>query len=65
MRHGAKIRISLTDGSTLEGALAFSWGWWSYKVTNPVFHTPQGAIQADGHFIVPRRSILYVQVVGS
>lgn len=63
MRHGSKIRISLTDGSTLEGTLRFSWGWWSYKITAVTVHVPQGSIGAEGAFFVPRRSVLHVQVV--
>ena len=63
MRHGANIRISLTDGTTLEGVLRFSWGWWSYKIEKPVLHTQHGSVPADGHFVVPRHSILHIQVV--
>ena len=64
MRHGRKYRVNLVDGSSLEGTLRFSWGWSSYRLVDCVFINQAGVpVEADGFFIVPKRSILHVQGV--
>jgi hypothetical protein len=64
MRHGQQLRVSLVDGTTLVGRLAWSWGWWSYRMVDVTVPTPQGDVKADGAFVVPRHAVVYVQVVG-
>lgn len=57
-------RITLTDGATtFEGRRRCSFGWWAYKLDRVKVATPQGPVEADGAFYVPRRSVLFVQVV--
>jgi len=64
MKHGDKYRVNLVDGSTLEGRLAWSWGWWSYRLVEVTAENQVGdSVEADGFFIVPRRSILHIQAV--
>jgi hypothetical protein len=64
MRHGGRIKVSLIDGSTLSGVLRFSWGWWSYRITDVQVLTQNGPQDVPGMFLLPRRHVLHVQVVG-
>jgi len=64
MRHGKKYRVNLVDGTAIEGVLRFSWWWSSYRLVDCTFSNQQGeTVEADGYFIVPKRSILHVQAV--
>lgn len=65
MRRGTRARFTLTDGSTCEATVRFSWSWFSWKLADAVFHDQRTGepIPADGYLMVPKRSVLFVQVV--
>lgn len=62
---GARVRLTLTDGTTLEGRVnrrpsLLSQSWHLGRVSAVTQH---GASEAVGRFIVPNRSVLLVQVL--
>lgn len=58
MRGGRKVTVSLTDGSALSGVSRWSWPWMLRLVDVKV---QQGEV--PGMVLVPRRSVLTIQVV--
>lgn len=64
LRMGTKISVSLTDGSVFTGTVRFTWApWRGLRLADVVARTQQGDVEAAGELRVPRRSVLYVQVV--
>jgi len=66
IKRGTKARFTLTDGTTLAGIVRFSWGWFSWRVTEVTFYDARTGepVAADGYFIIPKRSVRFVQVEG-
>jgi hypothetical protein len=62
LKLGSSARIVLTDGTTVEGIVRFSWRARVIKLVDVVSATAHGDIKLDGHLLVPARSVLFVQV---
>lgn len=56
------VRVTLVDGTTLEGAPSFAWRWWTLRLVGVTVHTKTGPIEAAGYFVLPKRNILFMQV---
>lgn len=62
LKRGTRARITLTDGTTLEGTVRFTFSWWTWRLSEVEVHARQGSVTAAGYFLVPKRSALFVQV---
>lgn len=56
------VRVTLVDGTTLEGKVVFSWRWWTMRLVGVTVHGRTGPIEAAGYFVLPKRNILFIQV---
>lgn len=63
LRHGTRARFTLADGSTLEGTVQRAWQWKAWRLAKVQALTSTGAASAAGRFIVPKRAVLFVQVL--
>lgn len=61
LKRGSTARITLIDGSTLEGRVVSRW-WGPLRLEDVTFHTTHGSTPAAGAFVIPKRSVLFVQV---
>lgn len=60
----ARVAVTLTDGTTLEGAARFAWAFWrTVKLTEVTASGRMGDVDAAGVFYIPRHSILMIQAV--
>lgn len=60
---GARVVVTLTDGSVLAGTVARSWRWRTVKLTSAHLVDPRsGPTPVDGHLLIPSRSVLVGQV---
>lgn len=63
LRRNLRVRATLVDGTTLEGTVRRSWAWWILRLGDVSVFTGQGQAEAAGLFTVPKRSILFVQIL--
>lgn len=62
LKLGSSVRLVLSDGTTVEGVVRFSWRIRVIKLTDVVSLNQQGQINLDGHLLIPTRSVLFAQV---
>lgn len=62
LKRGTKARLTLNDQTTIAGTIRFSLPWWSWQLTDVTVYGQHGGVTAAGTFIVPKRSVLFVQV---
>lgn len=64
LANGARARFTTIDGTTIEGTIRrswFSWGGWHLSKVQAL--TASGPQSAAGQFIIPKRAVLFVQVL--
>jgi len=62
LKLGSSARLVLSDGTTVEGVVRFSWRIRVIKLTDVVSMNQHGNISLDGHLLIPARSVLFAQV---
>lgn len=62
LKQGSSVRLVLSDGTTVEGVVRFSWRFRVIKLTDCVTLTRDGQVKLDGYLLVPARSVLFAQV---
>lgn len=62
LKLGSSARLVLSDGTTVEGVVRFSWRFRVIKLVDAVSMNQHGQVNLDGHLLVPARSVLFVQV---
>lgn len=62
LKLGSSVRLVLSDGTTVEGVVRFSWRIRVIKLFDVVSLNNHGQIKIDGHLLIPARSVLFAQV---
>lgn len=62
LRPGSDVMLTMVDGTTLAGKSVFAWRWWLIRLESVVVHTEHGPVAGEGVFVIPRRSVLYLQL---
>ena len=62
LKLGSSARLVLSDGTTVEGVVRFSWRIRVIKLVDVVSQSRDGGIKLDGYLLVPARSLLFAQV---
>lgn len=63
IRSGTRARFTLADGSTFEGTVQRRWPFGAWRLTKVQAVTGSGNVNAAGRFVIPPRSVLYVQAL--
>ena len=64
IKRGTRARFNLTDGSVFEGTVRFCWYLFCWKISDVVTYDVRtdSESEAQGWLLVPKRSVLFVQV---
>lgn len=62
LKPGLAARLVLNDGTTLAGTAARSRRWGVYRLNKVRIFTRTDPARVAGHFLVPSRNVLFVQI---
>ena len=64
IKRGSTARITLTDGTTIEGKTRYSWWTAGFNITDAIFYDARRGepTPAAGRIWVPRHAVVLVQV---
>lgn len=63
LKPGSAARLTLKDGSTVEGVVAHSRRWGVHRLNKVRVFTRVDPVKVAGHFLVSKHNVLFVQVL--
>lgn len=62
LKLGSSVQLVLSDGTTVEGVVRFSWRVRVIKLVDVVALNQHGQVSISGYLLIPAHSVLFAQV---